>query len=229
MNIRKMPQDLAADEYDEVLQTNLRSAFLCSKAVYPAMKKEGGGKIILPGVSHIDTIAYNHGKLIQEHPRSVGVGKIEGNVPRLDIEEATRMAGLDVKIDAILNLRAEITGLFIGDPILEHQEGTKLAKEVYVTTPAKDMDVVVVNAFSKPNECAIAPFIFTFCSKDHLSNAPVEGLKTPDIRILVSGTGSLPRRAAPDIPAVERDGKVPGDGDGFIVGIRGHPDAAGCE
>jgi nickel-dependent lactate racemase len=119
----------------------------------------GGGKIIFPGVSHIDSVAYNHGKLVQDHPESVGVGKIEGNVPRLDIEEATRMAGLDVKIDAILNLRAEISGLFVGDPILEHQEGMKLAKEVYVTTPARDMDIVVVNAFSKPNECAIAPFI----------------------------------------------------------------------
>jgi nickel-dependent lactate racemase len=119
----------------------------------------GGGKIILPGVSHIDSIAYNHGKLVQDHPGSVGVGKIEGNVPRLDIEEATRMAGLDVKIDAILNLQAEITGLFVGDPILEHQEGIKLAKEVYVTIPAKDMDIVVVNAYSKPSECAIAPFI----------------------------------------------------------------------
>jgi nickel-dependent lactate racemase len=69
------------------------------------------------------------------------------------------LAGLDVKIDAIVNLRAEITGLFVGDPILEHREGMKLAKEVYVTTPAKNMDVVVVNAYSKPNECAIAPFI----------------------------------------------------------------------
>jgi nickel-dependent lactate racemase len=119
----------------------------------------GGGKIILPGVSHIDTIAYNHGKIVQEHPGSVGVGKIEGNVARLDIEEATEMAGLDVKIDAILNLRGEITSLFVGDPILEHREGVKLAKEVYATTPAKDMDVVVVNAYSKPNECAITPFL----------------------------------------------------------------------
>jgi len=119
----------------------------------------GGGKIILPGVSHVDSIAYNHGKLMQDHPESVGLGKIEGNVPRLDIEEATKMAGLDVKIDAILNLRGEITGLFVGDPILEHQEGIKLAKEVYSTTPAKNMDVVVVNTFSKPNENAIAPFI----------------------------------------------------------------------
>jgi nickel-dependent lactate racemase len=119
----------------------------------------GGGKIILPGVAHMDSIAYNHGKLVQEHPGSVGLGKIKGNVPRLDIEEATKMAGLDVKIDAILNLRGEITGLFVGDPILEHREGMQLANEVYVTTPAKDMDIVVVNAYSKPNECGIAPSV----------------------------------------------------------------------
>ena len=119
----------------------------------------GGGKIIFPGVAHIDSIAYNHEKLVQGHPGCVGIGKIEGNISRLDIEEATKMAGLDVKIDAIVNLRGEITGLFMGDPILEHREGMKLAKEVYATTPARNMDIVVVNAYSKPNECAIAPFI----------------------------------------------------------------------
>ncbi len=119
----------------------------------------GGGKIVLPGVAHIDSIAYNHGTLIQNHPGCVGVGKIDGNIPRLDIEEAARMAGLDVKIDAILNLRGEITGLFVGDPILEHQEGMKIAREIYATLPAKGMDIVVVNAYSKPSECAIAPFI----------------------------------------------------------------------
>lgn len=119
----------------------------------------GGGKILLPGVAHIDSIAYNHGTLVKSHPDSVGLGRIEGNVPRLDIEEAARMAGLDVKIDAVVNLRGEITGLFVGDPILEHREGTRIAKEVYATTPAKGMDVVVVNSYSKPNECAIAPFI----------------------------------------------------------------------
>ncbi len=118
----------------------------------------GGGKIILPGVAHIESIEHNHG-LIKTHPECVGLGKIEGNIPRLDIEEATRMARLDMKIDAIVNLRGEITGLFTGDPILEHHEGMKLAKEVYLTTPARDMDVVIVNTFSKSNEAAIAPFI----------------------------------------------------------------------
>jgi 2-deoxy-D-gluconate 3-dehydrogenase len=41
INIRKMPQDLTSAEYDEILETNLRSAFLCSKAVYPVMRKAG--------------------------------------------------------------------------------------------------------------------------------------------------------------------------------------------
>jgi len=45
-NIRKMPQDYKAAEWDEVLAVNLRSAFLCSQAVYPSLKAAGGGKII---------------------------------------------------------------------------------------------------------------------------------------------------------------------------------------
>ncbi|MEW6376352.1 MAG: lactate racemase domain-containing protein [Thermodesulfobacteriota bacterium] len=119
----------------------------------------GGGKIILPGVAHIDSIAYNHGTLVKNHPGCVGVGRIEENIPRIDIEEATKMAGLDIKIDAIINLRGEVSGLFVGDPILEHRQGMELAKRAYATTPVKDMDVVVVNTYAKPNEAAIAPFI----------------------------------------------------------------------
>jgi 2-dehydro-3-deoxy-D-gluconate 5-dehydrogenase len=46
INIRKPPQALEIEEWDRVLHTNLTSAFLCSKAVYPAMKAAGGGKII---------------------------------------------------------------------------------------------------------------------------------------------------------------------------------------
>jgi 2-deoxy-D-gluconate 3-dehydrogenase len=46
MNIRKQPEDLALAEWHEVIDTNLTSAFLMSKAVYPTMKKVGGGKIV---------------------------------------------------------------------------------------------------------------------------------------------------------------------------------------
>ncbi len=45
-NIRKAPQDLSLDEWHHVMDTNLTSAFLLSKAAYPHMKRIGGGKII---------------------------------------------------------------------------------------------------------------------------------------------------------------------------------------
>ncbi len=46
INIRKAPHLLSLAEWDSVIKTNLTSAFLCSQAVYPAMKATGGGKII---------------------------------------------------------------------------------------------------------------------------------------------------------------------------------------
>jgi 2-deoxy-D-gluconate 3-dehydrogenase len=46
MTVRKEPQDLETGEWDQVLDVNLRAAFLASRAVYPHMKSRGGGKII---------------------------------------------------------------------------------------------------------------------------------------------------------------------------------------
>jgi len=45
-NIRRPAHELATADWHAVLDTNLTSAFLCAKAVYPAMKRGGGGKII---------------------------------------------------------------------------------------------------------------------------------------------------------------------------------------
>jgi 2-deoxy-D-gluconate 3-dehydrogenase len=45
-NVRKPPQDLTLDEWHHVMDTNLTSAFLVSKAAYPHLKRQGGGKII---------------------------------------------------------------------------------------------------------------------------------------------------------------------------------------
>jgi len=45
-NIRKRPEIISLAEWHQVIETNLTSAYLCSHAAYPAMKKAGGGKII---------------------------------------------------------------------------------------------------------------------------------------------------------------------------------------
>ncbi len=49
MTVRKEPQDLSVEEWDNVLDVNLRAAFLASRTVYPHMKAQGGGKIISVG------------------------------------------------------------------------------------------------------------------------------------------------------------------------------------
>ena len=49
INIRKRPEDLAAGEWRQVMDANLTSTFLCSKACYPHMKRAGGGKILNNG------------------------------------------------------------------------------------------------------------------------------------------------------------------------------------
>lgn len=46
INIRKPAQDLSLPEWRQVVETNLTSAYLCSRAAYAPMKTAGGGKII---------------------------------------------------------------------------------------------------------------------------------------------------------------------------------------
>lgn len=121
----------------------------------------GGGKIILPGVASMDSIAYNHGTLTAEamaRGEDIGtwIGKFEENELRLDTAEAARMAGLDIKIDAVINGRAETIAIFVGDPTSAHIEGVKLAKEVYATQPVEGQDIAVMNTYAKASEAFLA-------------------------------------------------------------------------
>ena len=72
INIRKPPHALELEEWNRVLDTNLTSAFLCSKAAYPAMKAAGGGKIInigsmmsIFGASFAPAYAASKGGIVQ--------------------------------------------------------------------------------------------------------------------------------------------------------------------
>jgi len=117
----------------------------------------GGSKIILPGVASITTIDANHTRLGLSP--TIGIGKYEGNILKQDMDEAARIAGLDIKVDAILNLKREVTALFVGEPIEEHIEGVKLAREHYATDMVSDCDIVIANCYSKANEMLLAPAV----------------------------------------------------------------------
>ena len=44
--VKKPFYEISTEEWDEVIRVNLKGVFLCCKAVYPQMKKQGKGKII---------------------------------------------------------------------------------------------------------------------------------------------------------------------------------------
>ena len=47
--VRKPPEELSIEEWDLVIDTNLKGTFLCCKAAFPHLVKRGGGKIITNG------------------------------------------------------------------------------------------------------------------------------------------------------------------------------------
>jgi nickel-dependent lactate racemase len=95
----------------------------------------GGGKIILPGVASIESICHNHCNIAGdcfERTSFIPFKSIEHNESRADINEAAKMAGLDFKIDTIINESGKISDLFAGDPIEEWKEGVEEGKRPQV-------------------------------------------------------------------------------------------------
>ncbi len=116
----------------------------------------GGGKIIGPGVAGIETIRHNHGDLggfgldYTPHP-STGFLKCDENVMRLDAEETARMAGLDFKVDAVLNLERNPVEVYAGDFVMTHRAAAEGAKRWH-RCESPEADIVVANGYLRENE-----------------------------------------------------------------------------
>jgi 2-deoxy-D-gluconate 3-dehydrogenase len=111
INIRKPPHALDIEEWDSVIRTNLTSAFLCSQAVYPAMKEAGGGKIInigsmmsIFGASFAPAYAASKGGIVQ-FTRSCAIAWAADNI------QANAVLPGWIDTDLTRRARAEIGGL----------------------------------------------------------------------------------------------------------------------
>lgn len=90
--IRKQPETYSLDEWRQVIDTNLTSAFLCSQAVYPHMVKAGGGKII-----NIGSILSIFGI-----PVAVPYGASKGGIVQMARSFAAAWAKDNIQINTIL-------------------------------------------------------------------------------------------------------------------------------
>lgn len=109
----------------------------------------GGGKIVQPGICGSATTSATHiaGALMEEIP----LGRNEGNVCRKGIEEVARLAGLKFIINVVKNTNEEVVGIFAGDFIEAHREGSKLSRKVFGVEIPEEADIVVVSS----NPCNI--------------------------------------------------------------------------
>lgn len=110
----------------------------------------GGGKIVLPGVSGIDTLQANHESAIRGIKG--GLGLTDGNEVRDDIEEIAQKVGLNFIVNAVVNSKRQIGGIFAGDIIAAHREAVRLACGVYATAASSDLDVGIFNAYPKDTD-----------------------------------------------------------------------------
>jgi 2-deoxy-D-gluconate 3-dehydrogenase len=92
INIRKTPQDMTLVEWTEVMNTNLTSAFICSQAAYPIMKRGGGGKIINIGsMLTIFGVAF-----------APAYGASKGGIVQFTKSCATAWASDNIQVNAVL-------------------------------------------------------------------------------------------------------------------------------
>jgi 2-dehydro-3-deoxy-D-gluconate 5-dehydrogenase len=110
INIRKPVQDLSLAQWNAVMDTNLTSAFLCSRAAYPQLK-ERGGKII------------NIGSMMSIFGASFApaYGASKGGIVQLTRSLANAWAADHIQVNAVLpgwidtdltrNARVQVGGL----------------------------------------------------------------------------------------------------------------------
>lgn len=121
----------------------------------------GGGKIILPGVSSMETIYENHKRVVEDlKERGVGfvgnMGVMENSKMKEEIEEAVKAVKLDFLVNVLPNSSRKAVDIVAGDPLQAFAEGVEKAKELYVTEFYRDADIVITNANAKASEALIA-------------------------------------------------------------------------
>ena len=121
-------------------------------APHPVAGYMGGSKIILPGVAARDSIEHNHAFLL--FPETF-FGVVEGNIIRNDMNDAAGMAGLDMKIDVLINSKQEIVNVFAGDPVKEWRAAIPFSDKIWTTRIDRKADIFIYHPGSLRERTAL--------------------------------------------------------------------------
>jgi 2-deoxy-D-gluconate 3-dehydrogenase len=153
-NVRKRPEDLTQEEWHLVMDTNLTSAFLCSKACYPFMKRAGGGKVL------------NNGSMLSlfGSPWGCVYGSSKGGIMQLTRSLATAWAEDNIQVNCFL-------------PGWIDTDLTRKAREQIPTLNDKVLDRTPAGRWGNSEDMAGIAVFFASTASDFITGTalPVDG------------------------------------------------------
>jgi nickel-dependent lactate racemase len=112
----------------------------------------GGGKAVLPGVSSIETILYNHSIIQGRRPENRKIWWIKDNPERQDMQETARMANLNVSVNCVYNHQRKLIDLFAGHVDDAWIKAVQACHKAHDSTSASKSDIVIVNAYPQADQ-----------------------------------------------------------------------------
>jgi nickel-dependent lactate racemase len=147
---------------EEYLKCDLR-ILIGACVPHPLAGFGGGSKLILPGIASSETISWHHraGGLTPDtitgsNKPVKGMGLIEDNPFKKDIDEAAELAGIDFLINSVVNLWGESIAVYCGEWKLSYAAALERAKKHYATPMVWDQDIVISNSYAKASESLIS-------------------------------------------------------------------------
>ncbi|MCX7786084.1 MAG: nickel-dependent lactate racemase [Spirochaetes bacterium] len=109
----------------------------------------GGGKAVMPGMAHLDTVMRNHDAQNIDHP-GANWGMLEGNPLREEIDEAASLAKPNFLVNVTLNKDKQITASFAGDWIQAYREGVNFVRRTAMVRTDTLYDLVITSNAGYP-------------------------------------------------------------------------------
>jgi 2-dehydro-3-deoxy-D-gluconate 5-dehydrogenase len=154
INIRAPAQELSFAQWNDVIATNLSSAFLCARAAYPLLKRTGGGKVI------------NIGSMLSIFGASFApaYGASKGGIVQLTKSLAVAWATDGIQVNAVL-------------PGWIDTDLTKRARQVVGDLSERVVKGTPAGRWGQPDELAGAAVFFCSRASDFVTGTalPVDG------------------------------------------------------
>jgi nickel-dependent lactate racemase len=109
----------------------------------------GGPKAVLPGIADIESILDNHGPALIADPRATWT-VMDSNPLWEEMRAVARSTEPAFLLNVTLNRQRQITGVFAGDLVAAHRQGTDFARETSMRPVARPFDLVITSNSGYP-------------------------------------------------------------------------------